>query len=49
MEAEGDPTVFNMSLRVLRGNDAGDMVQFILDQTAEGQTAQITWSEPTAE
>ena len=35
MEAEGDPTVFNMSLRVLRGNDNGDMVQFILQQTAE--------------
>ena len=35
MEAEGDPTVFNMSLRVLRGNDDGDMVQFILQQTAE--------------
>lgn len=26
MEAEGDPTVFNMSLRVLRGNNNGDMV-----------------------
>ena len=49
MEAEGDPTVFNMSLRVLRGNDNGDMVQFILDQTADGQTAQITWNEPDAE
>lgn len=32
MEAEGDPTVFNMSLRVLRGNDAGDMVKFILNK-----------------
>lgn len=30
MEAEGDPTVFNMSLRVLRGNEAGDMVKFAL-------------------
>ena len=29
MEAEGDPTVFNMSLKVLRGNDAGDMMQLI--------------------
>ena len=38
MEAEGDPTVFNMSLRVLRGNDKGDMVQFILQQTADGET-----------
>ena len=32
MEAEGDPTVFNMSLRVLRGDDNGDMVKFILKQ-----------------
>lgn len=38
MEAEGDPTVFNMSLRVLRGNDDGDMVQFILQETADGET-----------
>lgn len=38
MEAEGDPTVFNMSLRVLRGNDQGDMVQFILQETADGTT-----------
>ena len=29
MEAEGDPTVFNMSLKVLRGNDVGDMMQLI--------------------
>ena len=29
MEAEGDPTVFNMSLKVLRGNAAGDMMQLI--------------------
>ena len=35
MEAEGDPTVFNMSLRVLRG-DNGEMVQFILQQTEDG-------------
>lgn len=35
MEAEGDPTVFNMSLKVLRGNDAGDMVQFILKENAK--------------
>lgn len=42
MEAEGDPTVFNMSLRVLRGNDDGDMVQFILQQTPEdGDTPAI--------
>lgn len=37
MEAEGDPTVFNMSLRVLRG-DNGDMVKFILKETGSGQT-----------
>jgi hypothetical protein len=36
MEAEGDPTVFNLSLRVLRGNNKGDMVQFILQQTVAG-------------
>ena len=41
MEAEGDPTVFNMSLRVLRGNDQGDMVQFILQETADGITPEI--------
>lgn len=35
MEAEGDPTVFNMSLKVLRGNDAGDMVQFILKENTK--------------
>ena len=29
MEAEGDPTVFNMSLKVLRGNASGDMMQLI--------------------
>lgn len=33
MEAEGDPTVFNMSLRVLRG-DNGKMMELIADQTA---------------
>ena len=42
MEAEGDPTVFNMSLRVLRGNDDGDMVQFILQETqSDGTTPEI--------
>ena len=41
MEAEGDPTVFNLNLRVLRGNENGDMVQFILKETAEGETATI--------
>ena len=38
MEAEGDPAVFNMSLRVLRGNDKGDMVQFILKETLSSET-----------
>ena len=45
MEAEGDPTVFNMSLRVLRGNEDGDMVQFILNPTDDGETAKIEWTE----
>lgn len=35
MEAEGDPTVFNLGLRVLRG-DNGEMVQFILQRTPDG-------------
>ena len=48
MEAEGDPTVFNMSLRVLRGNESGDMVQFILQETAEGETASIALPGVTA-
>lgn len=48
MEAEGDPTVFNMSLRVLRGNESGDMVQFILQETAEGDTAEIALPGVTA-
>lgn len=38
MEAEGDPTVFNMSLKVLRGNDDGDMMQLIAVATADGAT-----------
>ena len=32
MEAEGDPTVFNMSLRVMRG-EGGKMMELILDDT----------------
>lgn len=44
MEAEGDPTVFNLSLRVLRGNEDGDMVQFILQQNANiGTTPDIVF------
>ena len=38
MEAEGDPTVFNLSLRVLRGNEQGDMVKFILQQNEAANT-----------
>ena len=46
MEAEGDPTVFNMSLRVLRGDTNGDMVKFILDQSEVGTVSPtITWTE----
>lgn len=48
MEAEGDPTVFNMSLRVLRGNEDGDMVQFILNPNTDGEQAKIEWTEATA-
>lgn len=52
MEAEGDPTVFNMSLRVLRGDTNGDMVKFILDQSeADTVSPAITWTEtkPTSD
>jgi hypothetical protein len=46
MEAEGDPTVFNMSLRVLRGNDDGDMVKFILNENQDvGTTPEIKFPE----
>ena len=56
MEAEGDPTVFNMSLRVLRveenkdrGWRAGDMVKFILQQSDEGTvTPEIVFPEQEA-
>ena len=55
MEAEGDPTVFNMSLRVLRG-EGGDMVKFILNENPDvGTTPELkfpevkTSSEPEAE
>lgn len=37
MEAEGDPTVFNMGLRVLRGTD-GNMVKLILEQNETAGT-----------
>ena len=45
MEAEGDPTVFNMSLRVLRGNENGDMVQFIMEENkAKTVNPEISWT-----
>lgn len=47
MEAEGDPTVFNISLRVLRGNDNGDMVQFILKQNDKTDGSRDTITLPT--
>lgn len=46
MEAEGDPTVFNMSLRVLRG-EGGDMVKFILNPNPDaGTTPEINLPKP---
>ena len=48
MEAEGDPTVFNLSLRVLRGNTNGDMVKFILQENAGTTTPDISFPEPKA-
>lgn len=41
MEAEGDPTVFNMSLRVLADN--GKMMELILDTTKT--TTEVSWEE----
>lgn len=41
MEAEGDPSVFNMSLRVLA--DGGKMMELILDTTHEAN--EITWDD----
>lgn len=41
---------FNMTLEVLRGNEAGDMVQLILDENTEGGTnPAIEWTENAAE
>jgi hypothetical protein len=40
MEAEGDPSVFNMSLRVL--NDNGKMMELILDTT---KATEVTWTD----
>ena len=42
MEAEGDPTVFNMSLKVLRGNAAGDMMQLIGVANTKDTTPEAT-------
>lgn len=48
MEAEGDPSVFNLSLRVLRGNDEGDMIKFIFDPAGEaGVTPTIEFEKAT--
>lgn len=44
MEAEGDPSVFNMSLRVLRDND-GKMVELIRDNSAYDETKGNIWGE----
>ena len=46
MEAEGDPTVFNMSLRVLRGDENGAMIKLILD--VENDASEIDWNGPAA-
>jgi hypothetical protein len=35
MEAEGDSSVFNLSLRVLRGDSDGTMVKLVLDKATE--------------
>ena len=49
MEAEGDPTVFNMSLRVLRGDD-GKMMELIADDTdfETSYTGKNIWGETAA-
>lgn len=53
MEAEGDPTVFNMSLRVLRseantdtGAADGDMIKLILQENSGANTPTITLPAP---
>ena len=48
MEAEGDPTVFNMSLRVMRG-EGGKMMELILDTSATVDTIpESHWSSASA-
>lgn len=44
MEADGDPTVFNMSLRVLRG-DNGQMMELVACQDAYTQTGVNIWGD----
>ena len=44
MEADGDPTVFNMSLRVLRG-DNGKMMELIADESEYKQTGINIWGD----
>lgn len=46
MEADGEPTVFNMSLRVLRG-DNGKMMELIADTTAFA--GNDIWAVPTTD
>ena len=47
MEAEGDPSVFNLSLRVLRGDEDGAMIKLILDTTNEvNSSSAIDWNGP---
>lgn len=48
MEAEGDPTIFNMSLRVLRGTN-GDMVKLILDPAEVSTTGSIALPKPASQ
>ena len=48
MEAEGDPTVFNMSLKVLRANAAGDMMQLIGVANTKDTTPETVLPAPAA-
>lgn len=45
MEAEGDPTVFNLSLRVLRGTN-GKMMELVAD-TANAYSGNDIWADTT--
>ena len=44
MEAEGDPTVFNMSLRVLRAKGSSDMM-YLIPETQKKYTATDIWAD----